>query len=184
MFDTKVSFYPTVFAIALAVLSIGIPLGSFIGTPWMIAVHTQTLSDGSLADVDTIEFFLWGHEYTVHGVKFTQSQFAAYDWNDFPFFALIGIVISIITGLAALFRYKIKIAKIPEASTLLCYAISFGLLSWVYLYLAAQGTIVPLLISNGYTVTYGIGLNFMGFSAIAFVCALIMTMSKEYKEGR
>lgn len=199
---TKIVIFPTIFAIIMAVAGLGIPiLGTTEGTPWLTAIHQQTMPDGQVVNVDNIAFFLWGHQYTVVG-KIIQSSFTTYDSRDFPFYSMIAIVLAIITGVLSItvnrdlntvIRGKeIKIRfpkdvgititgkKIRIGTPVLLLAVATILMSFATIYLdySAGKTIIPLLHGNNYIVETGNGFRLMQIGVAGFAVAIIMTMLK------
>jgi hypothetical protein len=188
---SKVAFLPTIFAIGVALLGLGLPVpGSTFGTPWMIAVHNQTMADGTISQVDTMGMFLWGQQYTVVGVDLIQNQITTYDTRDFPFYSYIMMLIGIIAGVLALTvdrTYRIgKYSWTNKLSPInpLIVATIITALATVYLYIAANSTIVPMFATSGYIARYAIGIQFMDMSVIGFVISLILTYSATISQNK
>ena len=190
----KIGTFPTIAAIALAILALGIPLpGVTEGTPWMVAHHQQEMADGTLINVDNIVFFLWGQEYTVVGGTI-QSHYTAYDWRDFPFYSMTGIIIAILVAVLALvsdkginytikgrnFRFKDKFNPLH----LLAISIALTTASLLYLYDSANYAVVPLLESQNYISYYSYGMQFMGASAVAFMLSFVVTLKNIRSENK
>lgn len=192
----RTALYPTVFAILMAVMSLGIPTpGGISGTPWMTAISQQTMPDGQVANIDNVAYFLWGHQYTVSGPKVSQSQFVAYNWEDFPFYSMILVIIAIIIGVLSLAHgrgtnmvikgreIKLKVSTNP----LVLLTISAILISIaaIYLYFAANATVIPLLKEYNYNIVeYGYGLKFMVVSVVAFLISIVMTLFDYRKQEK
>lgn len=197
--NTKTALFPTIFAIIMAIAGLGVPIpGGTGGTPWLTAIHQQTMPDGQIVNVDNIAFFLWGHQYTVVG-KIVQSSFTTYDQRDFPFYSMILIILAIITGILSIvanidintvirgkdikvkfpkeFRTKIfnRDIKIGMPMIFLIAATILMTIGTVYLDYSARVTIIPLLQGNRYIVETGFGFQFMEIGVIGFMAAIIMT---------
>lgn len=182
---TKTVLFPTIFAILMAISSIGFPIpGSTYGTPWMTAIHSQTMPDNQTYGVDNIAFYLWGHQYTVVG-KTIQSAFKPYDWRDFPFYSMWAIIIAVICGVLAIIVSRSAIITIKgkeirlnrNINPLILLMMSTFLTAFavIYLYTAAEKTIVPTLQSNNYIAEYSYGIKFMAVSVVAFLTSVVMT---------
>ncbi len=183
---SKVSIFPTVFAVIVAVLGLGIPIpGTTTGTPWLVAYHQQTMPDGQTYNVDTLGFFLWGQQYTVVGKEMIQSHFIRYDQRDFPFYSLILMFIGIIAGIVALTAdrtYKMNlpdrdlvwINKVNPVYPLLASTIMTGIAT-LYLFLASSVVVIPSLVSSNYITSFSYGIQFMTMSAIGFAVSLLLT---------
>jgi preprotein translocase subunit Sss1 len=193
----KTVLYPTIFAILMAVLSLGVPTpGGISGTPWLTAIHQQTMPDGQVADVDNIAYFLWGHQYTVAGPKAVQSQFVAYNWEDFPFYSMITVIVAIIIGALSLTpgrgtnivirgrEIKLKVSTNPL--TLLAISASLISIAAIYLYSSANVAVLPVLAEYNYNIVeYGYGIKFMVVSVVGFLISIVMThldYKKQIKE--
>lgn len=188
---SKVAVFPTIFAIVIATLGLGVPLpGTTYGTPFMVAVHQQIMSDGTTANVDTIGFFLWGQQYTVVGTKEIQSNYVRYDYRDYPFYSFVAMVIAIICGLLALTvdrTYRINLLKIGlnvkeyvwVNRIKPIYPLIIATISTVfatgYLFLATNGIVIPSLSNSNYIASFSYGVQFMTISIIGFLASLIMT---------
>lgn len=197
--NTKTAVFPTIFAIIMAIAGLGVPIpGGTGGTPWLTAVHQQTMPDGQIVNVDNIAFFLWGHQYTVIG-KIVQSSFTTYDQRDFPFYSMIFIILAILMGVLSIManmdintivrgkEVKIKFPKevktklfdrnikIGTPVLLLIVATILMAIGTVYLDYSARVTIIPLLQGNHYITETGFGFQFMEIGVIGFVAAMIMT---------
>lgn len=197
--NTKAALFPTIFAIAMAIAGLGIPIpGTTGGTPWLTAIHSQTMPDGQVVNVDNVAFFLWGHQYTVVG-KIIQNTFTRYDQRDFPFYSMIAIILAIIVGILSIIvsrelnteirgkEIKIKVPKdigttfmgrdirIGTPMLLLVIATVLMAAGTIYLDFSARTTIIPLLRENNYIVQTGYGLQFMQIGVVGFVIAVIMT---------
>ncbi len=182
---SKVAFFPTVFAVAVAILGLGIPIpGTTSGTPWLVATHQQTMADGQTANVDTIGFFLWGQQYTVAGTKMIQSQFVRYDHRDFPFYSMILMLIGITAGILALIvdrTYRLKLDReyvwtnrVNPLYPLLVSVIAIGLAT-LYLFIASNAAVIPSLAQSNYLSSFSYGIQFMTMSAIGFSVSLLLT---------
>lgn len=196
----KIVVFPTAFAILLAIGGLGIPIpGSTEGTPWLTAVHQQTMPDGQVVNVDNIAFFLWGHQYTVVG-KISQSSFTTYDTRDFPFYSMIAIISAIVIGVLSIIadrelhtviRGKEINLRFPDnvVITIIGKEIRVGIsllllvlatilmgIATLYLDYSAGKTIIPLLQDNNYLVTTGNGFQLMRISVTGFAVAVLMTM--------
>jgi hypothetical protein len=197
--NTKAALFPTIFAIAMAIAGLGIPIpGTTGGTPWLTAIHSQTMPDGQIVNVDNVAFFLWGHQYTVVG-KTIQNTFTRYDKKDFPFYSMIVIILAIIVGILSIIvsrglnteirgkEIKIKVPKdigttfmgrdirIGTPMFLLTIATVLMAAGTIYLDYSARTTIIPLLQENNYVVQTGYGFQFMQIGVVGFVMAVIMT---------
>lgn len=190
----KAVLFPTVFAILMAVMSIGIPVpGTMSGTPWAMASHTQLINATSeYVKVDNIAYFLWGFQYTVVG-KTIQSKFIPYyPLEDFPMFSMYAIIIAIISGIMAIVLSKkakiiirgreIKFNPNINPLTLLITSTFLMIFAALYLYFAANSTIIPDLRSNNYDVEYSYGFKFMGVSVVAFLVSAIMTYTSSLSQ--
>ncbi|MCL7411832.1 MAG: hypothetical protein M8350_08555 [Methanosarcinaceae archaeon] len=191
----KIGTFPTIAAIILAILALGIPLpGVSAGTPWMVAHHQQTMADGATVNVDNLVFYLWGQDYTVIGTKAIQSQYTAYDWRDFPFYSMIGVTTAILVAVLALvsdkgiyytvkgrnLRFKDKFNPLH----LLAISIILTAASLLYLYDSANYAVVPLLESQNYISYYSYGMQFMGASALAFMLSFVVTLKNIRRENQ
>lgn len=197
--NTKAAIFPTVFAIIMAIAGLGIPLpGNTEGTPWLKAIHQQTMPDGQVVNVDNIEFFLWGHKYTVVG-KISQTSFTTYDWRDFPFYSMILATFAIIFGVIAIIasrdiniriKGKERTIKFPKdvgtniigrnirisiPMLLLIFATVTLAAGTIYLDYSARATIIPLLYGNNYMVETKLGFQFLEIGVVGFVVSIIMT---------
>lgn len=183
----KAVLFPTVFAILMAIMSIGIPLpGTMSGTPWAIASHAQLINaTNEYVKVDNIAYFLWGFQYTVVG-KTIQSTFVPYyPLEDFPMFSMYAIIIAVISGIMAIILSRkaeivirgreIKFNPSVNPLTLLMASALLMIFAVLYLYFSANSTIIPDLRSNNYDVEYSYGLQFMATSVVAFLTSVIMT---------
>lgn len=184
---TKAALFPTIFAIAMAVASIGIPMpGTMSGTPWLTATHSQFVAAiDKDVDVDNMAFFLWGLQYTVVG-KTVQSKFIPYDvTEDFPMYSMYAIILAITIGILAVISNRLPVITIKGRdipvkiynNPLVLLAISALLMILAILYLdyASKATIIPMLEYNDYRVSTGIGFQFMGISTVGFLISIIMT---------
>jgi hypothetical protein len=186
---SKVAFFPTIFAIAIAILGLGIPIpGTTYGTPFMVAVHQQTMADGTIANVDNIVFYLWGQQYTVVGTKEIQSNYIRYNQEDYPFYSFILMVIGLIGGLVALTvdrTYRVNFAdlggkeyvwqnRVKPIYPLLVSLISITFAT-LYLFVATTQVVIPALANSNYIASFSYGLQFMTISVIGFLASLIMT---------
>lgn len=197
--NTKAALFPTIFAIVMAIAGLGIPIpGTTGGTPWLTGIHSQTMPDGQIVNVDNVAFFLWGHQYTVVG-KTIQNTFTRYDQRDFPFYSMIAIILAIIVGILSVIvsrelnteirgkEIKIKVPKdigttfmgrnirIGTPMLLLTIAAVLMAAGTIYLDYSARTTIIPLLQENNYIVQTGYGFQFMQIGVAGFVMAVIMT---------
>lgn len=185
--NVKAALFPTIFAMLMAIASIGIPLpGTMGGTPWLNAAHSQFINATSESrNVDNIAFFLWGLQYTVTG-QTIQSKFVAYDpLRDFPMFSLYAIIMAIIISILAVIYNRVPSImikgreiklKIPsEPITLLIVAMMFMIVGVVYLDFSSKATIIPALGNNNYNVETGIGFRFMEISIVGFLMSIFMT---------
>lgn len=197
--NTKTAIFPTIFAIIMAIAGLGVPIpGGIGGTPWLTAVHQQTMPDGQIVNVDNIAFFLWGHQYTVVG-KIVQSSFTTYDQRDFPFYSMLMIILAIVLGILSIaanadintvirgkdirikFPKEVKMKlfnrniKIGSPLLLLIVATIFMAIGTVYLDYSARVTIIPLLQGNRYIIGTGFGFQFMEIGVIGFLAAMGMT---------
>lgn len=183
----KAALFPTVFAIAMAIASIGIPIpGTMSGTPWLTAYHEQMINaTDQINKVDNYAYFLWGLQNTVVG-KTIQSTFVPYDpLGDFPMFSMYAIIIAIIIGVLAILSNRTPSITIKgrdiktnisfNPMMLLTISAMLMTVAIVYLYYASSDTIIPFLENSDYKVNTGIGFQFMGVSAAAFVIAIVMT---------
>ena len=185
--NQKAALFPTIFAIAMAVASIGIPIpGTISGTPWLMATHSQFINaTNQMTNVDTIAFYLWGLEYTVVG-KTIQSKIALYDpFGDFPMFSMYMIIIAVIIAIFAIMSNRIP--KIPikgrdidikvysNPMALLVISTMLMIVAAVYLYYSSNATIIPALYDNNYNVRSGIGFQFMGISVVGFLISVVIT---------
>ncbi len=184
--NTKAALFPTIFAIIMAIASIGLPMpGTASGSPWMTAVHSQIMPDGQKAAVDNIAFFLWGHQYTVVGTKMIQSKFVFYDWRDFPFYSMVVVIIAILTGIMAILsnrKYSLiirgremKIGLSYHPVKLLVISAVLMFFAALYLDYSARTTVIPLLHLNNYSVETSYGFQFMGMGILGFLGAIAMT---------
>lgn len=182
----KSAIFPTVLAIALAIAGLGIPIpGTTGGTPWLVAYHMQTLADGQQEKVDNLIIFLWGQQYTVVGTKNIQTHYTPFDWRDFPFYSMIGIILSIISGILALISSRgtyvtikgreMRIRGMFQPLPLLFLAMMLVALSALYLYVSASTVLVPSLENNNYVASFSYGLQFMAASALAYLVSLAIT---------
>lgn len=183
---SRIAFFPTLFAICVAILGLGFPIpgSSTSGTPWLVAVHNQTMSDGQVAQVDTLGFFLWGQQYTVVGTKMIQNQFVVYDGRDFPFYSMILMIIGIIAGLIAITvdrTYRIKLDreyiltnKLNPVYPLLVAVVTTGM-STLYLFLTSMSLVIPMFVNSGYITRFSYGIQFMFVSVVGFSIALLLT---------
>jgi hypothetical protein len=186
---SKVAFFPTIFAIALAILGLGVPIpGSTYGTPFMVAYHQQTMPDGTVANVDTIGFYLWGQQYTVVGTKEIQSNYVRYDQRDYPFYSFILMVTGIITGALALTVDRIYTLdlrslggkeyvwqnRIKPIYPLIVSVISTAFATF-YLFVATSQVVIPALANSNYISNFSYGIHFMTISILAFSVSLYMT---------
>lgn len=185
--NKKAALLPTIFAIAMAAASIGIPLpGTMTGTPWLNAAHSQFINaSNENRNVDNIAFYLWGLQYTVVG-QTIQSKFVAYDpTKDFPMFSLYMIIMALILGIMAIIYNRvpsitikgreIKLKVPSEPMTLLIVAMMLMIVATVYLDFSSKATIIPALGDNNYTVKTGIGFLFMEMSILGFLMSIFMT---------
>jgi len=208
----KAALFPTIFAIIMAIAGLGIPIpGTTGGTPWLTAIHTQTMPDGKVVNVDNIAFFLWGHQYTVAG-QTIQSSFTPYDWRDFPFYSMVLILLAAIAGVLSIIvsRNSVTIrgkeikTRIPRdiGTTFIGRDIRIGtpmlmlviatllmVAGTIYLDYSARMTIIPMLQQNNYITNTGYGFQFMEIGVIGFVLSVGMTrintkmVQKAEKEG-
>jgi hypothetical protein len=186
---SKVAFFPTIFAIAIAILGLGIPIpGTEYGTPFMVAYHQQTMPDGTIANVDTIGFFLWGQQYTVVGTQQIQSNYVHYDQRDYPFYSFIVMLIAIIAGVLALTVDRVYRFDLTSLGGKLyvwknnikpIYPLSVALVSTLfatgYLFLATVEVVMPALVASNYIAHFSYGIQFMGLSILAFLVSSYMT---------
>lgn len=185
---TRAVLFPTLFAILMAVSSIGFPIpGTQYGTPWLTAVHEQNINaTGQTIGVDNIAFYLWGHQYTVVG-KTMDSKFVTYvPGEEFPFYSMIAIIIAIITGLVAITSNRnyatvirgkdVKLGFNTNPLTFIIASMALMSIATIYLYLAANSTIVPMLKASNYAIVeYSYGIKFMAISAAVFLISAVMT---------
>lgn len=184
---TKAALFPTIFAIAMAVASIGVPIpGTMSGTPWLTAAHTQFVAaTDQNVNVDNLAFFLWGLQYTVVG-RTMQSKFVPYDpLGDFPMFSMYAIILAIIIGIIAIISNRfptitikgkdISLNVYSNPMTLLVISTILMIAAIIYLDYASKTTIIPMLSNNNYKVNTGIGFQFMGISVAGFLLSIIMT---------
>ena len=191
----RIALLPVVFAILMAIAGIGIPIpGATYGTPWMTAVHSQTMPDGESYDVDNIIFFLWGQEYTVVGKGLIQSKFTAYDFRDFPFYSMLAMILSVVIGIVTIILNKnsklvlkgkeFNITGAENPLWLLFISTTLTTVATIYLYYAAGVTIIPMFEANNYVTEYSYGIQFMGISAVAFVISMVMTYLNFLSENK
>ncbi|VVB92526.1 Uncharacterised protein [uncultured archaeon] len=195
----KAALFPTIFAIVMAIAGLGIPIpGTTGGTPWLTAIHSQTMPDGQVVNVDNIAFFLWGHQYTVVG-QTTQNTFTPYDWRDFPFYSMILILLAAIAGVLSIIvsrstnitirgkEIKTRIPgdigttfigrdiRIGTSMLILVMATLLMVAGTIYLDYSARMTIIPILQQNNYIINTGYGFQFMEIGVIGFVLSVVMT---------
>lgn len=192
----KAALFPTIFAIAMAIASIGIPIpGTMSGTPWLTAYNEQLISaTNQTVKVDNMAFFLWGLQDTVVG-KTIQSTFVPYDpLGDFPMFSMYAIIIAIIIGVLAIISNRIPGVTIKgrdiklnihyDPMMLLTIAMMLMIVATVYLNYASSVTVIPALENSNYKVSTGIGFQFMGISAVGFLIAIVMTHINKKSEEK
>lgn len=192
----KAALFPTIFAIAMAIASIGIPIpGTMSGTPWLTAYHEQMINaTGQVTKVDSYAYFLWGFQNTVVG-KTIQSKFVPYDpLGDFPIFSMYIIIIAIIIGVLAIISNRMPSITIKgrdiktdiglSPMMLLTMSAMLITVAIVYLHYASSATVIPALENSNYKVSTGIGFQFMGISIVGFLIAIAMTYINKKSEER
>lgn len=169
----------------------GIALGAAaLFTPFLVANHWILTGTGRY-NVDNYLFFFWGKYYTVTGANSIASMMIMYDMGDFPMYAMILIVLGIITGASSILagrgvvlNIKGRVLKMKldvNPVWLQAASVAMLLLSYLYMGIAVKG-LDTMLLKGNYELTSGPALDFLAGSMFAFIMSMVLTGWKFLKE--